>query len=334
MGSEQQTKAVISSFSTFSEEYFDIFLHGKPSWRGRNLQECRKAFNDLLLWKTSIEKVALSTLPDAVLRSIVDAAENFQLILESTRSVLENAPNPPSLGSGQLDQVLIDANKAVFDAVTQVGTACQGAVLLLDYAEAYESKNQIFQLKEKAESDAREIDKILDRIRDLAAAKSIKQFERHFNEYAAELTGEASAWLVATVVLGVLTAFSVIALFVWQVTVFQSAFDTNGLVLYVLSKVVLLGLMIGATVWTGRNFKAAKHQLALTKHRAISLATFEVFPMSTSDPDVRSAILLETAKTVFGQAPSGYLEKESAQLDPTAIGSEAIKALVSKKAAH
>ena len=331
MGSEQQIKAVKAAFDDFSEEYFRPYLQGKPAWRGRNLLECRTAFNNLLRWKNAIETVPLSSIPEAVLSSIVDGAENLQLQLNAIQSEFEKAPDPPNSIAGHPDEVLIESNKRIFSAVSQVGVACQGAVLLLDFAEAYESKNQTAQLKEKADFDAHEIEKILERIRDLAAAKSVKQFERHFNKYAEELTGEADMWLIATVAMGALTAFAVIALFVWQVTSFQHSFDTNGLVLYVLSKVVLLGLMIGATVWTGRNFKAAKHQLALTKHRAISLATFEVFPMSTSDPDVRAAILLETAKTVFGQAPSSYLEKESAQLDPTAIGTEAIKALVSKK---
>ncbi|MCO5102553.1 MAG: hypothetical protein M9919_00980 [Burkholderiaceae bacterium] len=77
------------------------------------------------------------------------------------------------------------------------------------------------------------------------------------------------------------------------------------------SKVVILGLLFTARIWCGRLDKAARHQSAINKHWANALRTFQAFTKAASDDTARSAVLMETTKSIFAITPSGYLENES-----------------------
>lgn len=89
--------------------------------------------------------------------------------------------------------------------------------------------------------------------------------------------------------------------------------DLNGyqVIQFSISKLVLLGVLIGVTTWCAGNFKANKHQASVSRFKANALRTFQAFVQAGDSQDVRDAVLLETTRSIFAQAPSGFLKEET-----------------------
>ena len=81
------------------------------------------------------------------------------------------------------------------------------------------------------------------------------------------------------------------------------------------SKVAVLGILIAATVWCGRNYKSLMHLATINKHRALSLQTFQAFSHAASDEQAKDAVLMETTRTIFGNNPTGYIDQKSESCD-------------------
>ena len=151
-----------------------------------------------------------------------------------------------------------------------------------------------------------------------------------FEDSAKSLQTFARVWLSVTALLAVATA--AVAIGFQQVAPFIGLdFDatTPGKwIPYVTSKVILLGLGISATIWTGGVYKALRHQVTLNHHRANALTTFRTFVAGTDDPDIKNAILLEATRSIFAVGPSGFLGDK----DQTDIGSRVLEIVKSASA--
>jgi hypothetical protein len=80
-----------------------------------------------------------------------------------------------------------------------------------------------------------------------------------------------------------------------------------------------------ATVWCGRIYKATKHQAVTNQHRANALKTFQAFVKAALDDATRDAVLLETTRSIFTIAPSGYLETSEPSAEPVSKLMEIIR---------
>lgn len=151
-----------------------------------------------------------------------------------------------------------------------------------------------------------EVDAIVEATRQASAKAGVAHFTMDFSDAADQHKASSSWWLAATGILALLTA--IVALFSLFIDLPHDA--TVPLVINRLSsKLVLLGILLAATVWCGRLFKAAKHQESVNRHRANALKTFQAF-VQAADPDspIRDAILMETTRSIFTITPSGYLD--------------------------
>lgn len=73
------------------------------------------------------------------------------------------------------------------------------------------------------------------------------------------------------------------------------------------TKLVVLAVLLSATIWCGRNYKALKHLATVNRHRALSIQTLQAFSAAASDVQVKDAVLLEATRAVFGNVPTGYI---------------------------
>jgi len=87
----------------------------------------------------------------------------------------------------------------------------------------------------------------------------------------------------------------------------------------------VLLVLLTATVWCGRIYKALKHQITVNRHRANSLKTFQAFVKAASDDATRNAVLLETTRSIFTNSPSGYLEGSDSASDTNTKVLEIVK---------
>jgi hypothetical protein len=166
----------------------------------------------------------------------------------------------------------------------------------------------IDQTKISIEEKGNEIDDIIAAARDASASVGVAHFTVDFTNEYDNLEKSAQKWLAATVSIALLTIISAFLIsFVMPLT---SDATTAQIVQLLTSKAIILGLLFTATIWSGRLYKATKHQAAINKHRANALKTFQAFTKAASDESSRDAVLMETTKSIFAIAPSGYLENE------------------------
>lgn len=150
----------------------------------------------------------------------------------------------------------------------------------------------------------KEVEITTEAIRKIVAEQGVNRHTRDFSKEVEKLSKVGRNWLWITGVLaGVSLTASIASIFV-NVGDLTEPFD---LIQLTVSKVVALSLLFGSTIWCGKNYRAIKHQEAVNQHRANALSTFQAFVEASGDPSTKEAVLLETTRSIFAQASSGYL---------------------------
>ena len=182
--------------------------------------------------------------------------------------------------------------------------------------------------KAKGEIDTKkkEIDNIITKAREASASAGAAVFTQDFDREATKLSGNATKWLIATAVLGSITL--VIAGLTWFWT--QTGLDTGQIWQKVASKFIVLSILLTATLWCGKIYKALMHQSAINRHRALSLQTFQAFSSAASDVQTKDAVLLETTRSIFSQCMTGYVDSASTATDSDARVIEIVKSIAQK----
>lgn len=90
-------------------------------------------------------------------------------------------------------------------------------------------------------------------------------------------------------------------------------------------RIVAIGVLFYAAVWSGRIVLANMHQASVNKHRAVSLQTLQAFHQAAEDPAAKDAVVLEAARAVYENVPSGYVARQSSGQSGSARTLEIIK---------
>lgn len=181
--------------------------------------------------------------------------------------------------------------------------------------------------KGEIETKTKEIDNIITKAREASAAAGAAVFTRDFDNEAAKLSDKADNWLIAAAALGLATL--IIAGLTWFWT--QQGLDSGQIWQKVVSKFIVLSILLTATLWCGRVYKALMHQSAMNRHRALSLQTFQAFTAAASDVQTKDAVLLETTRSIFAPGITGYVDAASTSADSEARVIEIVKSIVPKK---
>src|SRR5882724_4341617 len=74
----------------------------------------------------------------------------------------------------------------------------------------------------------------------------------------------------------------------------------------VIAKIIIFSVLLSATLWAGRIYRATRHNQVVNKHRQNALSTFETFTKAASDDATKSAVLLQATNCIFSPQQSGY----------------------------
>lgn len=159
--------------------------------------------------------------------------------------------------------------------------------------------------KKTAADGKTEVDGIVSAARDAAASVGVAHFTVDFSDKATALASEATKWLNATA--GLAAASIAVAIGFYFVPVPATATAAQ-LAQLLTSKLVILAVLLTATVWCGRLYRATKHQVAMNSHRANALKTFQAFVKATADEPTKNAVLLEATRSIFSVGSTGYLD--------------------------
>ena len=180
-----------------------------------------------------------------------------------------------------------------------------------------ENEKQTQEILESARQHFEEIkaeaDEIIKALREASADLGVSKYAETFSSEVVRLKRESLWWILVTALFA--TASLSMAIWFWNSTVTVDMSLTQVVHLLV-SKGVIFGLLFGSTIWCGKHFRATKHQEVVNRHRANALKTFQAFVQATIDSATKEAVLLETTRSIFTIASSGYLNSsDSANVD-------------------
>jgi hypothetical protein len=284
-----------------------------PDWGKITFEGCRTELERTYSMLNHFKLLPVELLPDAPMQQIVSSLPPLKATLDQIKSFSIENSNP----TGTRDQ-LVGQLKAQSDQFFTVAhlyipyLAYQKGDVQRNINELTESVEQASQLvggaKEEIQKKRGEIGDIIVAAREAAASVGVAHFTADFYAESSEQDKGADRWLKATGAVAVLTLAVAIGLFFVPI---KPDATTPQVIQMFTSKVVILGLLFTATIWCGRLYKAARHQGAISKHRANALRTFQAFTKAASDDESRNAILMETTKSIFAITPTGYLDNES-----------------------
>lgn len=135
-------------------------------------------------------------------------------------------------------------------------------------------------------------------------------FTHEFREEAVAVEKRSKCWLWPTGIFSVLAlALSVLLMFgllgdapdnVWE-----AVYGLGG-------RVIAISVLFYAAVWSGRVVLANMHLASVNKHRAVSLQTLQAFHKAAEDSAAKDAVVLEAARAVYENVPSGYIGRQAA----------------------
>lgn len=168
---------------------------------------------------------------------------------------------------------------------------------------AKDIRDQYDQAVADASERRKELDGIVLAAREASAVAGVGVFTADFANQADDLETEATTWLKRTTwAAGLTIIVAVLSMFV------HIGDKPSEIAQFLTSKILALVVLISATVWCGRIYKATKHQAASNRHRSLALKTFQAFVQATEDQATRNAVLLESTRSIFAVGPSGYLD--------------------------
>lgn len=234
-----------------------------------------------------------------------------------------------SLLSLRVDQQVTPHDPLVRQIIDELNNECFKILTLLSYLYSHGNRNLSVQLSEELETartNANEIVKVKSNIDDLfkdaqaiTSESLIENYSKVFAEEAKSFKYQSIAWLVATVAcLVIILLISMHNYDFFEENIYLSGGEKNKtinntmFIQFIISRLLIITCLVYGLSLAIRNYRWARHNQTVNKHRQNSLNTFRAYMNSfTPDEQTRNAILLEVARTIFGNQNTGFIDNSS-----------------------
>ncbi len=331
MASKQTVDQVRNFAMEISGQSIDMLVVN-PSWGSIDFQSARGSLDVLFGLCALIRKFPIEVMPEGQLTAIMSTLDQLRGTIKQILGFTLQSPNPMQVRDSLVGQIASQTETFLTQFQGWVGYL---AYQVGDVQKNVQALNDAVTLANEVLTSAREIsatqktelDGIVAAAREASASAGVGVFTADFGEQATKLEGSAKLWLGVTACAALLT----IALSVASAFYHMDKDASNAQVFqFMTSKLLALGVLASATVWCGRIYRATMHQAAVSDHRAKALRTFQAFAKATSDDVTRDAVLLETTRSIFAIAPTGYLDSADASADTGSKMLEIVKSATSK----
>jgi len=154
--------------------------------------------------------------------------------------------------------------------------------------------------KVRIEKEEGEIKRIVQQAQDFSGDKGVTIFTQQFDTEAGANKTEAKNWLGATITVFILTTITLLV-FMYQLASVGNWYEW-------LSRAALIGVLITAGAWCGKNYRILRHQETVNRHKANGLKSFLLFrDAADNDEATRNAVLMETTRSIFATPDSGFV---------------------------
>jgi hypothetical protein len=308
MATEQVVKLVRDVVAAITTDPIDSLVTNKD-WGKINFEGARKHLDLIFSIATPLTTLPLDRLPDADINALRDALTPIGAQIAAMRTFTIEQANATNARDSIVNSLRDQANNLYSSAQIRVPfLAFQRADVRENEAKFWqaveEARNLLDTAKQRSEASLTEIAGIIAAAREASASAGVAHYTTDFSGAAEGLAKSAKIWLTATAGFGAVTLLLAV--------LFPAIYPISGpgfqSVQIYTSKLLALGTLITATIWCGRIYKATKHQEMVNRHRANALKTFQAFVKASADEQTRDAVLLETTRSIFALAQSGYLD--------------------------
>lgn len=324
----QALKSAIEELLTYKEKE----LIKRPEWGEINFEQFEFSFQRL--WEI-VEH--LNVLPTEYLIDTV--AKNTSARLLEVKNKLDGIDQFSLTGTNPT-QTRDQLGNQLNQLIDQLYNAIAIWIPFLAYQKGDVSKNiqelsstvekankEVEKAKEDIEKKHNQIDDIITKAREASATAGAAVFTEDFLTESEELNNNSWKWLIATIGLAILTA--IVAVYMWFEA--PEKLTENHIWLIISTKLTIFILLFSATIWTGKIYRALKHQAFINKRRALGLKTFQAFSSAASDDQVKDAVLMETTRSIFANGPTGFIDSHQANGEADAKVIEVVKSVIKGK---
>ena len=154
-----------------------------------------------------------------------------------------------------------------------------------------------------------ELDSVIEVARETAAQAGVAQHAEAFREIAVEHAQASKRWLIAaSILISITMLVAIITLYLLPAL---GELMEAGVVQRVIAKLIILSSLYYGAAWSAKNYRIHRHLSVVNMHRHNALKTFEAFIKAASgDQATKSAVLLETTRSIFSPTNTGYLGAE------------------------
>lgn len=283
----------------------------RSEWGTLNFKEAELDITRLFDFTSYLSVLPIEFLPDTALTKIAETLERCIPVLEHIDSFNLNTNSPTS--------AIVTYSNNLHSAVDSVYS--EGAIWLpfLAYQKGdvttninklnqtiEEGKKLVDVAQEDIRAKTEEIDKIVVATREAAASAGAAVFTEEFNSEAQALKNSSWWWLGATLLFAIAVGFVVV--YTWYFPI--DATSPVHLWQMLSSKLILISVLLTASLWCGRIYKAQLHQATINRQKALGLKTFQAFTRAASDTQTKDAVLREATHSIFAQMPTGYIDNK------------------------
>lgn len=164
----------------------------------------------------------------------------------------------------------------------------------------------------------KEAEQALEAVRRVAQEAGVSQHAIHFKGEADSQSRNAKPWLVSTIVLASATVLSGVLMVVRYFFVLPTLTPSQSVQLAI-PKVFIFSVLLSATIWAGKTYRAYRHNAIVNRHREHALLTFQAFVKGTGDEATKNAVLLQATQCIFSPQQTGFIESTSEMTHPQVL---------------
>lgn len=304
-------------------EQRDRFI-SRQSWGGIDFRQIENEIDGVFWLARELRTVSICIVPDAVVESATMSMVNIRVIFgliegfnlaenpTSTRDTIVNKFRNIyyaiasdiglwlpllALQSGQMENWSATMKHKSAETTIALQKSKQAGEVILQKA------------KQASEDRLKDIEKIAEAARAAAGKAGAAEFTHEFRQEAAVVEKRSKSWLWPA---GIFAMFALIlsgslmlgVLIEDPESIYEAVYRLGG-------RVITISVLFYAAIWSGRIALANMHLANVNKHRAISLQTLQAFRQAASDEVSKDAVVLEAARAVYENVPSGFIGKHA-----------------------
>ena len=321
MASEHQVRELKQSCAAIMElaPRKDSFIR-RSQWGDINFEIIENDIETIFWIVEEIDKLPINLLPGG----IVNNSTSILIQIRRTFDEIDGFQISEREPSFSRDSISKKLRTHVESIISGIGPLLSLLVLRAGEIENWTSRakgasDQIVDLLRETKSHVttqrQQIDESAQAARAAAGEAGAAEFTDEFRKEADAREKRSIYWIWPTAIfsgsallLSIAVMFGLFEWFGWlddtPTNVWEAVYGLGG-------RVIAISVLFYAAVWSGRIVLANMNLASVNRHRAVSLQTLQAFHKSVEDPAAKDAVVLEAARAVYENVPSGYIGRQA-----------------------